>query len=590
MCFRSLQQFPCCLLFLVVYLICRLLSSLFFNVPTLKLLTPPTMKPAAGAFAPTHQEPYIRTRENLYFDGLLRPLKPQAGANSSNILISVSESGEKEFVSNMSAEVFDHNDLSEHSSSERWLETSTIAPFIQLDIQSGLNEVANLRSGQCHSPKTPQVDEEHQALQSPAILNTEKTYTVTRRKEKLSSISLPLSAASYYNGVSPEMEIVESCESIDKLNAYLKARKDDVNAGVPGKFLHAVMSSDGADVGTVASVIMYSFYLNVTLKSQQLCTVPVININRTNLGSHAELKWLLDSCRIDQSSLIFADEIDLSYYELFGSLKIVLLKSSRMASKQEKLKQAVVEVFHCRKGETTYPWVKTVTTGEEGSCCTAIADKFATYSPEILASKSFSKLLLAGILLDTGNLRDPHCTSTDKYMSSLLINGAGRYGCNGLYKLLRYKMHDLSSLQIADILRKDFKKWKGQESADSRLMWQVGMSCIGVSIRQLVTQTENLAQELTYFQKSEKLRALIIVSGYYNEDKNFKREVLVSTESVKLLESLLFFLDFNASRLPLKTLHLPGLKNEMKAYEIDKITSRKTVEHLIEEFVGIPKA
>lgn len=33
-----------------------------------------------------------------------------------------------------------------------------------------------------------------------------------------------------------------------------------------------------------------------------------------------------------------------------------------------------------------------------------------------------------------------------------------------------------------------------------------------------------------------------------------------------------------------------GLKNEMKAYEIDKITSRKTVEHLIEEFVGIPKA
>lgn len=35
---------------------------------------------------------------------------------------------------------------------------------------------------------------------------------------------------------------------------------------------------------------------------------------------------------------------------------------------------------------------------------------------------------------------------------------------------------------------------------------------------------------------------------------------------------------------------LAGLKNEMKAYEIDKITSRKIVENLIEEFVGIPKA
>ncbi|KAJ6417463.1 hypothetical protein OIU84_003227 [Salix udensis] len=35
-------------------------------------------------------------------------------------------------------------------------------------------------------------------------------------------------------------EILESCESTVRLNLYLKARKDDVSAGVPGKFLHAV--------------------------------------------------------------------------------------------------------------------------------------------------------------------------------------------------------------------------------------------------------------------------------------------------------------------------------------------------------------
>ncbi|KAG5117982.1 hypothetical protein JHK82_032402 [Glycine max] len=483
---------------------------------------------SAGANTPTQKEPYIRTRENPYFDGLLRsdgqiPLKSQLEFTY------IGETRPKNFVSDISEEVMElspensavsglNSKSSEHSSSEKWLKTSKIAPFIQLDILSELIEPDNPKHhhlGYGQSPRTPE--------QSPAIHNTEKTYTVIRRKEKLSSILLPLSAASYYIGVSPEMEIVESCESIDKLNAFLKARKDDVNAGVPGKFLHAVMGSDGADVGTVASTIMYSFYLHVTSESNQFCTVPIININRANLGSHVELKWLLDSCHIDQSSLIFADEIDLSYYDIFGSLKIVLLKGSRISSKQE-----------------------------ESSCCTAIADKFATYSPEILASKSFSKLLLAGILLDTANLRDPRCSSKDKYMASLLINGAGRYGCNGLYQLLRYKMHDLSSLQVADILRKDFKKWTGQVS--------------------------------------EKLRALIVVSGYYNDEKNFKREVLISTESAKLLESLLFFFDFNASRLPLKSLHFPGLKNGMKAYEIDKITSRKIVEHLIEEFVGIPKA
>ncbi|CAJ2655306.1 unnamed protein product [Trifolium pratense] len=510
-----------------------------------------------GALKPNHQEPYIRTRENPFFDGLI---SKDTKMDIDHLPVDNSEISE-----DFNFESF------EHSPTEEWLNTSKTTPFIQLDIQSN--------------------NEEENSDSSPAILqHMEKIYTVTRRKEKLPNVLLPLSAASYYNGVSPEIEIVESCENVDMLNAYLKARKDDVSAGVPGKFLYAVLGTDDADVGTVASTIMYSFYLNLTSKSDQLCIVPIININRANLGSHVELKWLFDSCQIDQSSLIFADEIDMSYYDLFGSLKILLLKSSRIANNQEKLKQAVVEIFHYKKGETIYPWVKNVTTGEESSCCTAIAEKFVTYSPEILTSKSFSKLLLSGILLDTGNLRDPGCTSKDKYIASLLINGAGRYGCNGLYQLLRYKMHDLSSLHVGDILRKDFKKWKGQENTDSRSMSQIGMSCIGISIGQLLSHTDNLAQEITCFQSAEKLRALIIISGYFNKEKNFKREILVSTESVKLLESLLFFFDFNASRLPLKILHFPGLKNEMKAYEIDKITSRKIVEHLIEEFVGIPKA
>lgn len=228
------------------------------------------------------QEPYIRTRENPYFDGLVKtsgqvPLNSQGGTNSSNILVSVSDSGEttpKKFVSD---EVIDHLPLenlavsdfnyesSQHSSSERWLEASKISPFIQLDIQSKLiDQHANTKhvlGNGCSLIRTPEADhEEHRALQSHAITNMEKTYTITRRKEKLSSVLLPLSAASYYNGISPEMDIVESCESIAKLNAYLKARKDDVNAGVPGKFLHAVIGSDDAGIisSHSASRIYYS--------------------------------------------------------------------------------------------------------------------------------------------------------------------------------------------------------------------------------------------------------------------------------------------------------------------------------------------
>lgn len=71
-----------------------------------------------------------------------------------------------------------------------------------------------------------------------------KSYSTNRAKPNLSKIPLPQSAASFYNGFSPQMEIVESCESIYRLNSYLKARKDEVSAGVPGRFLHAVIGQD----------------------------------------------------------------------------------------------------------------------------------------------------------------------------------------------------------------------------------------------------------------------------------------------------------------------------------------------------------
>ncbi|KAK6945708.1 hypothetical protein RJ641_013252, partial [Dillenia turbinata] len=89
----------------------------------------------------------------------------------------------------------------------------------------------------------------------------------------------------------------------------------------------------------------------------------------------------------------------------------------------------------------------------EGSSCALVAEKFATNLPEVLAGRGFSRLLLSGILFDTENLTGPQCTLKDKYMATLLIKGAGRYGCD-----VRYKMYDLSDLKMGDILRKEFKK------------------------------------------------------------------------------------------------------------------------------------
>ncbi|XP_021691790.2 uncharacterized protein LOC110673086 isoform X2 [Hevea brasiliensis] len=562
------------------------------------------------------QEPYIRTRENPYFDGLLRDdnasrdqsstLGFQGNDESRNIsrtTSDISDSRSKSFVQDISDKSMESMDDSFSDvvlnpigqSTFRRLSkiakaTSFGFPNIQADLRLELGDTC--KSMEEYSPKASEATEECHILSTLSRPIIEKSYSLNQRKQNLLMIPLPQSAAFFYNVLSPLVEIVESSESINRLNLYLKARRDDVSAGVPGRFLHAVIGQYVSDVGSIASTIMYAFYLNETLESDQLCSVPVINMKRADLSSHSELKWLLDSCQIDESSLIFVDEIDLSYYDLFGSLRLVLLNGHKLPAKQEALKGAVVEIFNCRKGESVYPGVENATVGQD-SCCTLIAEKFALTSPEILAAQGFSRLLLAGILLDTGNLTGPHCTTKDKYMATLLVNGAGRFGCNGLYQLLRYKMCDVSDLTVVDILRKDFKKWTRVGKVDSvgsrSVMSYIGMSSIGISIEQLLAHDATSTEEIKYFQQLEKLQLLMIVSGYYDSQKNFKREILVTAESVELMKNLLMFLNSKASHLPLKVLHDPGLKDDMKVFEIDKITSRKTIERLLEEFGGASK-
>ncbi|XP_034211414.1 exopolyphosphatase PRUNE1-like isoform X4 [Prunus dulcis] len=506
------------------------------------------------------QEPYSRARKNPFFDGLLRaedgtpspPFDLQASLGSRNISRTMSDIGNTHTRNA-------HNSLTDIGNN----------PFLQPFERSKIDKTASFAFTDVQSLFSFDPNEPIEANEKPPTVNgltSAKSFRVNRRKENLSTVSLPQSAASFYNGDSPEFEIVASCPSINQLNSFLKATKDEVNAGVPGRFLHVVMAQDVPDVGSIASTITYAFYLNEARKCDQICTVPVINMKRLDIRSQAELKWLLDSCQIDQSSLIFVDEA---------------------------LKQAVVEIFNCKEGESVYPWVKTVTIAEDSSCCTLVAEKFALISPEILAGQGFSRLLLAAILLDSANLCSPQCSLKDKYMATLLIHGAGRFGCNGLYQLLRYKMYDVSDLKVADILRRDFKKWTRvgkPDSAGSRMMAsQIGMSSIGVPIAQLLDHEDTSVHEIKYFQHMEKIRLLMIVSGYYDSKKNFKREILVSAESVELMKNLLFFFNASASQLPLKAIHQPGLGEEMQAFEIDKVTSRKTIERLLEEFGGTSK-
>ncbi|XP_065037313.1 uncharacterized protein LOC103983695 [Musa acuminata AAA Group] len=410
------------------------------------------------------------------------------------------------------------------------------------------------------------------------------------RNSRPSTSSSAQSAAAFFGNISlrNDSSILEACESIDRLNQYLRQRKADVEAGVPGQFLHAVIGQAVADVGSVVSTIACAFFLNETQTSSQHCVLPVINTKRADFMAHSELKWLLNSCRVDESSIVFVDEIDLSYHNRFGNLKLVLVNDHKLPPNKEGLKDVPIEMFNCKEVCSESASLEDVTMSQDGSCCTLISDKYAETSPEILAGQGFSRLLLSGILLDTKNLTGANCTAKDKYMATLLIKGAGRFGCSGLYQLLKYKISDISELQVRDILRRDFKKWSTYSGKHN--IPNTGMSSIGISIEELLKHEDSAAKEVIQFQESEKLRLFVIVSGHYDSQKNFKRELLVCTDTPEFMKNFLRFLSTNGTDFPLKSMNLVDLRHELRAFEINNmLTSRRSIEQLLDEFDGALK-
>lgn len=119
--------------------------------------------------------------------------------------------------------------------------TSFAFPIVKSDLDVDLDE----RDDRVESSLTVgETNEDFYAFSGSAKSTYGRSYTVNKRRSNLSTIPLPRSAATFYLGDSPLIEVVESCESINRLNLYLKASRDEVNAGVPGRFLQAVMGQD----------------------------------------------------------------------------------------------------------------------------------------------------------------------------------------------------------------------------------------------------------------------------------------------------------------------------------------------------------
>ncbi|KAB5535015.1 hypothetical protein DKX38_018101 [Salix brachista] len=101
--------------------------------------------------------------------------------------------------------------------------SSKIPRSTSFEFQSSQSDISFDLGGSNHSvkessPDTFETTGEHQAVPVLSRPIVEKSFVLNKRKSNLSKIPLPQSAATFYNGFSPQFEIMESCESTERLN------------------------------------------------------------------------------------------------------------------------------------------------------------------------------------------------------------------------------------------------------------------------------------------------------------------------------------------------------------------------------------
>lgn len=135
-------------------------------------------------------------------------------------------------------------------------DSSTESSHSDLNFEFGGENESPVQS----SGKSVEVSKDHSSLITSVSSRLKRSYSVSIGSTNWFEVPLPPTAASFYNGHSPRMEVVEPCEGIYRLNMFLKAGKDYVKAGVPSRYLHAVLGPESSGNHTLSGFAEAYFY------------------------------------------------------------------------------------------------------------------------------------------------------------------------------------------------------------------------------------------------------------------------------------------------------------------------------------------
>ncbi|XP_020211011.2 uncharacterized protein LOC109795862 [Cajanus cajan] len=217
------------------------------------------------------------------------------------------------------------------------------------------------------------------------------------------------------------------------LNGFLKEQRallQKISSGELRAKAQLVLSGPSNSTASMVAAICHAWLLGYRQREKEggSVVVPVMNVKRASMWKLMQAAWLFHHSGLDSTALLFTDEVDMERLLMTGQLSVLVVGQ---------------DVF--------------CTTGEVGSQCTVITDNYCEDAYDLLQNPVLKKLLLAGILLDTQNLKSSAAISMTRDAEAvqlLLVGSAPNYR----YALFDQLMQDQKTASFVEALNHNYGK------------------------------------------------------------------------------------------------------------------------------------
>jgi exopolyphosphatase len=347
---------------------------------------------------------------------------------------------------------------------------------------------------------------------------------------------------------------------------------DPQNSGT----IHFVMGNESADMDSIISSIAYAYLLQQQSLQQSEFHIPLMNIPREELALRKDVLYLFDLFNISADDLLFLDD-DVPLDTLFAQkrLRLNLVDHNSLKPRQKHLCDIVERIVdHHHDERKHYPLVsehdKLIDIA--GSSATLIAEK-VLHSSRVEISPELAMLLLAPILMDTGNLKSSKkTTGRDVAIAAALKDLASSMLPADFYHALMAAKNDISGLTPPMLLSKDFKEY-----ADGEIFY--GISSLPSTVCWGMDDLEEVGPEIQKYAGARNLDYLILLMSC--NEPQAKRRILVYSPSQELLNG---FHDYVLADEVLQGLFIPDGSSEvflMMLYRTEIAIARKQLQPLL---------